>query len=57
MKYSAPYISASHDVINLFAHFIIVVINPYFTLHIKEYPVFVPNEYFWANHWVEGKEE
>ena len=23
----------------------------------SELPVFKPNEYFWANHWNEGKEE
>lgn len=25
--------------------------------HIQELPVFEPNEYFWKNHWQEGKEE
>ena len=34
----------------MFAHFILITWNPYVTLHIKEYPVFTPNEYFWQNH-------
>ena len=27
------------------------------TLKMKVYPVFKPNQYFWDNHWQEGKEE
>lgn len=27
--------------------------SPFTTLHMKVYPVFKPNDYFWANHWDE----
>ena len=27
------------------------------TLHMKIYPVFKPNEYFWKNHWDEKSSE
>lgn len=51
MKWYGETISPSHDVLDMFAHFILICWNPYMTLHIKEYPVFKPNEYFWQNHW------
>ena len=28
-----------------------VLSQPYIKMHVKTYPVFKPNEYFWANHW------
>lgn len=33
--------------------------NPYVTAHIKEFPVFKPNDYFWENHYHKdsGKEK
>ena len=31
--------------------------SPYMTLHMKVYPVFRPNDYFWANHWDEKSGE
>ena len=34
-----------------------LMLNPYITMHIKEYPVFKPNEYFWENHWRKDREE
>ena len=35
----------------------LMIMNPYIWMHIKEYPVFKPNQYFWDNHWQKGKEE
>ena len=29
----------------------------FITLKVSELPTFAPNEYFWKNHWKEGKEE
>ena len=51
MKYGGYYSSPSHDVIDIFSHFYILTGNPYITLHIKEYPVFKPNQYFWDKYW------
>lgn len=36
----------------------VTVINAvFYTVKCKELPVFEPNDYFWKNHWQEGKEE
>ena len=29
----------------------------YITVNVDVLPVFLPNDYFWKNHWHEGKEE
>jgi len=29
----------------------------YIIVNVDVLPVFLPNEYFWKNHWQEGKEE
>ena len=29
----------------------------YIIVNVDVLPVFEPNEYFWKNHWLEGKEE
>lgn len=52
-KYYGPLINPSGDVTNMVAHFVLVTCNPYMTLHLKEYPVFKPNEYFWKHYWNE----
>jgi hypothetical protein len=31
--------------------------TPFMTCEAMYMPVFEPNDYFWANHWQEGKEE
>jgi len=31
--------------------------NPYCSIKVMELPDFFPNEYFWANHSVEGEEQ
>ena len=36
---------------------IMIVWTPYYTLHIKQYPVFKPNDYFFEHHWDSTKEE
>jgi hypothetical protein len=30
--------------------------HPFKTLHVKLYPVFTPNEYFWKHHWEPNKD-
>jgi hypothetical protein len=57
MKYNTPLVMASHLNLNIFAHFIFLMMYPWCVLHIKEYPVFRPNEYFWKNHWDEKSGE
>jgi hypothetical protein len=47
----------AHDVMGMVPHFIFCTLHGYITLHIKEYPVFRPNEYFWKNHWDEKNEQ
>lgn len=34
-----------------------VISSLYTTATLTELPVFEPNEYFWKNHWQEGKQE
>jgi len=46
-KYHGPKIGGSGDVLSMFAHFVLLTVNPYVTLHLKEYPTFLPNDYFW----------
>jgi len=43
--------SPSADTIDMFSHFILIAMNPYVNLHLKEFPTFEPNEYFWKTHW------
>ena len=42
---------------NIVSHFVLIALNPYITLHLKEYPTFVPNDYFWKHHWNEKSGE
>jgi hypothetical protein len=41
----------AHDVLSIPGHFMFTFSNPYVNLHIKELPVFKPNEYFWKYYW------
>ena len=50
-KYGGTYFSMSGDVIDMLSHFVFITSQPLMQLHLKEYPTFVPNEYFWRNHW------
>lgn len=38
-------------------HLNVIGMAIFMTLTVDELPVFAPNEYFWKNHWREGKEE
>lgn len=45
------------DAINIFTYCIVLAQILFAVYIIQELPVFEPNEYFWKNHWQEGKEE
>jgi len=47
----------AHDVMPMFAFFIVSTTSLFHYLKIKEYPVFKPNDYFWKNHWDEKSGE
>ena len=49
--------SVSNGMLNILPHAVFVVCSPVFTLTIKEYPVFEPNEYFFKKHWDEKSGE
>jgi hypothetical protein len=53
MKYYSPLMNPAHDILPMFAHFILMMTGGYIILYTKEFPVFKPNEYFWKNHWDE----
>ena len=57
VKYWSPLMSSSHDILPMFPFFILMKIGIFHTLHIKEYPVFKPNDYFWKHYWKEGTEK
>ena len=50
-------IEVPHGMMSIPMSVALMVMNPYILMHIKEYPVFKPNEYFWENHWQKDKEE
>lgn len=37
--------------LHIMPHVLFLELQPYFTLSIKEYPVFEPNDYFFKHHW------
>mmetsp|Transcript_29996 Transcript_29996/g.22267 ORF Transcript_29996/g.22267 Transcript_29996/m.22267 type:complete len:96 (+) Transcript_29996:814-1101(+) len=43
--------NSAHDVLPMFPFFVVMSCTVYHLLHIKEYPVFKPNAYFWKNHY------
>jgi len=57
LKYYSPNgISVQND--NLSAlHYFYCFMSPYYTLDMKIYPVFEPNQFFWDNHWNESSGE
>ena len=57
IKYYSPYFNPSHDVIDVLAQAILLMCQPYSTAHIKELPVFKPNEYFFKHHLQPGEEK
>jgi len=56
-KYYSPYFNVSHDVLNVLAHAILIICQPYTTCSINELPVFKPNDYFFKHHQKEGEEQ
>lgn len=50
-------INAAQDVLGIVNHLNVIGMAIFMTLTVDELPVFEPNEYFWKNHWREGKEE
>jgi len=54
--YSWNGISPQNDTI-FHWHYYFCMLSAFTTLHMKVYPVFKPNEYFWNNHWSENSDE
>lgn len=50
LKYYSPYMSPSHDIMNVGSHILLIGAQPYTILTVKELPVFEPNEYFFKKH-------
>ena len=50
-------IEVAHGMIGIIPSVLLMMLNPYIWMQIKEYPVFKPNEYFWEHHWQKDKEE
>ena len=50
-------IKASQDVAGFIFHTLVVMSCLGISMDFKVLPVFEPNEFFWKNHWREGKEE
>jgi len=48
-KYYSPYFNPAHDILDVFAHLILVGCQPYTQATVIELPVFKPNEYFFKN--------
>lgn len=57
INYYSPYFSPTHDILDVFSQALLLMCQPYMTAHIKELPVFKPNEYFFKNHVKEGEEK
>lgn len=50
-------IKASQDVAGFLFHTLVVIACLGIRMDLQVLPVFEPNEFFWKNHWREGKEE
>lgn len=46
----------AHDVLDVFAHMILICSQPYTTCTVKELPVFIPNEWFFQKYQKSGEE-
>lgn len=58
LKYYSPTgVSAQNDALYMWNSMFLVVLSPYMTAHMKVYPVFKPNQFFWDNHWSESSGE
>lgn len=55
-NYYSPYFNVAHDILDVLSHMILICSQPYTTCHVKELPVFKPNEYFFEHH-KQGEEE
>ena len=55
--YYTPMVSNAHDTIGIPKSQLLYNLTPFLTINATVLPVFEPNDYFWANHWQEGKEE
>lgn len=49
-KYYSPYFNPSHDILDVLSHMLLVCSQPYTTCHVRELPVFRPNDYFFEHH-------
>ena len=50
IKYDSPIVPLTTGVLEFVDHIFLVTINPISFASLDIYPVFKPNEYFWANH-------
>ena len=50
-------ISVAQDITGIQWAIILTMVTLYTTIHVDYLPIFKPNDYFWENHWHEGKEE
>lgn len=58
LKYYSPIgISPMNDPVYTWNTIFLCSLSPYFTAHLKVYPTFKPNQYFWDNHWSESSGE
>ena len=57
IKYDSPIVPLTTGALEFVSHVLLVGINPYSTGSLNIYPVFKPNEYFWANYLQPGEEK
>ena len=57
IKYSSPLMDITNGCIPFQSHFMIMICNPFAWVTYTEYPVFVPNDYFWKHHQKDGEEK
>lgn len=57
IKYSSPLMDITNGCIPFQSHFMIMICNPLAWVTYTEYPVFVPNDYFWKHHQKDGEEK
>ncbi len=55
LKYYSPYMTPSHDVMNVFSHILLMCCQPFTIITVQELPVFEPNDYFFKHHMQEGE--
>ncbi len=57
IKYYSPFFTPTHDILDVFSQGLLLMCQPYMTAHIKEMPLFQPNDYFYTHHVKEGEEK